>query len=59
MILITVAPVGHRGSWSASIDDRVSARQFAGPSWLLLRLSSRKAMPRRPRSPCSTKARPL
>ena len=23
MILITVAPVGYRGSWSASIDDRV------------------------------------
>jgi hypothetical protein len=23
MILITVAPVGYRGSWSASIDDRI------------------------------------
>ena len=31
MILITVAPVGYRGSWSASIDDRVICASVRWP----------------------------
>jgi hypothetical protein len=49
MILITVAPVGYRGSWSASIDDRVVC-----PPYSSVLLSKRTVAQRRSvsMSPC-------
>ena len=51
MILITVAPVGYRGSWSASINDRVICPCVRWPLVAAAQALLAEGHARRPRSP--------